>query len=117
MKLNELLKRLNAQPPVHQEIELVIKIDKNVFTRLFDNGIEDYEIANDDLLAIVKSIRKGVPLPEGHGKIVDLGKIDEDKIEQDNPVMTINIYGTEIEAVSLDYLNNLPPILEANKEV
>lgn len=44
------------------DVGLVIKIDENVFTRLFDNGIEDYVIANDDLFVIAKSIRKGIPL-------------------------------------------------------
>lgn len=52
-------------------MEIVIDIDENVFTRLFDNGIEDYAIVNDDLFAIAKSIRKGTPLPKGHGDLID----------------------------------------------
>ena len=43
-------------------MQIVIDIDENVFTRLFNNGIEDYAIVNDDLFAIAKSIRKGVPI-------------------------------------------------------
>lgn len=43
-------------------MKVVIDIDENVFTRLFDNGIEDYAIVNDDLFAIAKSLRKGTPL-------------------------------------------------------
>ncbi len=43
-------------------MQIVIDIDENVFTRLFDNGIEDYEIVNDDLFVIAKSIRKGVSI-------------------------------------------------------
>ena len=43
-------------------MQIVIEIDENVFTRLFDNGTEDYEIVNDDLFAIAKSIRKGVSI-------------------------------------------------------
>ena len=43
-------------------MKVVIDIDENVFVRLFDNGIEDYAIANDDLFAIAKSIRKGVTI-------------------------------------------------------
>ena len=39
---------------------------------MFDNGIEDYEIVNDDLFAIAKSIHKGTPLPKGHGRLGDL---------------------------------------------
>jgi hypothetical protein len=58
-------------------MEIVIKIDENVFTRLFDNGTEDYAIANDDLFAIAKSIRKGTPLPEHHGRLGDLDALEE----------------------------------------
>ena len=52
-------------------MQIVIDIDENVFTRLFDNGIEDYAIVNDDLFAIAKSIRNGIPLPKGHGDLID----------------------------------------------
>ena len=55
-------------------MQIVIDIDENVFTRLFDNGIEDYEIAKDDLCAIAKTIRKGTPLPKGHGRLIDADK-------------------------------------------
>lgn len=53
-------------------MQIVIDIDENVFTRLFDNGIEDYAIVNDDLFTIAKSIRNCIPLPKGHGRIGDL---------------------------------------------
>lgn len=45
-------------------MQIVIDIDENVFARLFDNGIEDYEIVNDDLFTIAKSIRNCTPLSE-----------------------------------------------------
>lgn len=56
-------------------MRLVIEIDEDVFTRLFDNGTEDYAIVNDDLFAVAKSIRNGMPLPEHHGRIIDESKI------------------------------------------
>lgn len=43
-------------------MRIVIDIDDNLYTRLFDNGIEDYEIANDDLSAMATAIRKGTHL-------------------------------------------------------
>ena len=43
-------------------MQIVIDIDENVFTRLFDNDTEDHGIAKDDLSAIAQSIRKGTPL-------------------------------------------------------
>lgn len=45
-------------------MKIVIDIDEDVFTRLFDNGTEDYAIVNDDLFAIAKSIRNCTPFPE-----------------------------------------------------
>lgn len=58
-------------------MKIVIDIDENVFTRLFDNGIEDYAIINDDLFAIAKSIRNCTPLPKGYGDLVDRNAINE----------------------------------------
>lgn len=59
-------------------MQIVIDIDENVFTRLFDNGTEDYEIVNDDLFKIAKSIRKGTPLPKGHGRLGDLDALEKE---------------------------------------
>ena len=60
-------------------MKIVIDIDENVYTRLFDNGTEDYGIMNDDLFAIAKSIRNGTPLPKGHGRLIDADKLKEHK--------------------------------------
>ena len=92
-------------------MKILIDIDDNLYTRLFDNGIDDYDNAAD----MAKAIRKGIVLPKEHGKIVDLGRIDKDRIEQDNPVICLTINGEYIESVSLDYLNSLPAIIEADK--
>lgn len=63
-------------------------------------------------------IANGTPLPKGHGRLVDvIGKIDEDRIDDDNPIIYLTINGEYIEAVSLDYINNLPTIIEADEEV
>lgn len=43
-------------------MKMIIDIDENIFTRLFDNGTEDYAIINDDLFVIAKAIRKGTPI-------------------------------------------------------
>ena len=93
-------------------MQIIINIDKDLYTRLFDNG-ENYVA---DMRRACVAIRKGVPLSEGHGKIVDIGKIDKDKIESNNPIISLMIGDEYIEAVSLDYLNDLPPIVEADAE-
>jgi len=89
------------------DMELVIKISEEDYERL-----KEYEKAPFNSLAsrVYEAIANSAPFPANHGKIVDLGKIDEDKIDKDNPVITININGTAIEAVSLDYLYNLPDL-------
>ena len=58
-------------------MQVVIDIDEDVFTRLFDSGTEDYGIVNDDLFAIAKAIRKGTPLPKGHGRLIDAKDVGE----------------------------------------
>lgn len=40
-------------------MKVIIDIDEDVYTRLFDNGTEDQFIAADDLRQILRSIRKG----------------------------------------------------------
>ena len=52
-------------------MQIVIDINEDVFTRLFDNGTEDYAIVNDDLFAVAKSIRNCTPLPARHGRLID----------------------------------------------
>lgn len=49
-------------------MKLIIDIDDNLYTRLFDNGVDNY----DDVAAdMAKAIRKGTPLPKGYGKLID----------------------------------------------
>ena len=46
------------------DIELTVKIDADVYTRLFDNGIQDNEIATDDICEMARALRLGTPLNE-----------------------------------------------------
>ncbi len=41
-------------------MKIVIEIDDNLYVRLFDNGVDNYE----DAIDMVKAIRKGTPLPK-----------------------------------------------------
>ena len=47
-------------------MQIIIDINENVFTRLFDNG--DL-CAMDDLFAIAKAVRKGIPLEKIRAEI------------------------------------------------
>ena len=81
-------------------MQIVIDIDENVFTRLFDNGTEDYAIMDDDLFAIAKSIRNCTPLPKGHGRLID---------EKDLSLMTVHM-------IDGMFVCDAPTIIEADKE-
>lgn len=52
-------------------MKLVIDIPEDVYTRLFDNGIQDNEIAVDDVCEMARAIRLGISLPKGHGDLID----------------------------------------------
>ena len=54
-------------------MQIVIDIDDNLYTRLFDNGVDNY----DDAVDMAKAIRKGTPLPKGHGRLGDLDALEE----------------------------------------
>lgn len=47
-------------------MQIVIDIDDNLYTRLFDNG-EEYVA---DMRRACVAIRKGTPLPKGHGRLI-----------------------------------------------
>ena len=90
-------------------MKVIIDIDDNLFTRLFDNGVDNY----DDAVDMAKAIRKGTPLPKGHGKIIDYGYV-VDAI--DDWVNAEEYRYTN----ATDYLRkrvaNTPTIIEADKE-
>ena len=91
-------------------MEIVIDIDEDTFTRLFDNGIEDYGIANDDLFAIAKAIRKGTPLPEHHDRLII---ISEDRLKENQLNLDFSCQKW-ISEVGLS--NATVSIIEADKE-
>ena len=52
-------------------MKLIIDIDENLYTRLFDNGVDNY----DDAIDMAKSIRKGIPLKNIKAEITDNDKV------------------------------------------
>jgi len=79
-------------------MKIVIDIDENIFVRLFDNGVEDYAIVNDDLFAIAKAIRNGTPLPKNHGRLIDADEL-----------MKWSRYESRV------IVSNMPTIIEAER--
>ena len=96
-------------------MQIVIDIDDNLYTRLFDNG--DEYVA--DMRRACVAIRKGVPLPKGHGRLKDADKIaNKVNVLKNN----WNRNGNEYESgryESYDYaigtINDAPTIIEADK--
>ena len=80
-------------------MEIVIDIDENLYTRLFDNGVDNY----DDAVDMAKAIRKGTPLPKGHGDLIDRSEISipYDICDGDE---------------AMGYVNEVSAIVEADKE-
>jgi len=54
-------------------MKIVIDIDDDIYTKLFDN--EENSVINMKKACV--AIRKGVVLPKGHGRIIDEGKITQ----------------------------------------
>ena len=66
------------------DVKLVIKINEDVYTRLFDNGIQDNEIAVDDVCEMARALRLGTPLNEVLDEI--RAEIDEQIDLHDTPL-------------------------------
>ena len=45
-------------------MKILINIPEDVYTRLFDNGIQDNEIAVDDVCEMARALRLGTPMPD-----------------------------------------------------
>lgn len=56
-------------------MKLIIDIDKNVYTRLFDNGTDFCD--TDDISAMAKAIRKGTPFEQIRAEIDKARFIDK----------------------------------------
>ena len=95
-------------------MHIVIDIDNNLYTRLFDNGVDNY----DDAVDMAKAIRKGTPLPKGHGRLIDADAILKEEYEKleigfDDYTIIYNAFVNTIKEI----VNLTPTIIEADKGV
>ena len=51
-------------------MQIVIDIPEDVYTRLFDNGIQDNEIATDDICEMARALRLGTPLEKHDEEVI-----------------------------------------------
>lgn len=50
-------------------MKLIVDIDEDVYTRLFDSGIQDNEIAVDDVCEMARALRLGTLLDDVRAEI------------------------------------------------
>ena len=86
------------------DIELVIKIDENIYHRIA-NGFAD----EDDAPLLEILFKNGTPLPKGHKRLI------EDNFEV-GPVFDEEGYLVGYRNITQYELNNAPTIVEADKE-
>ncbi len=86
-------------------MKIVINIDDNIYTRLFDNGIDYY----DDTISIKTAIRNGIPLPEHHGDLIDRDALIYEQTHHCG-------YQIPFLLIDEDNLKNVPTIIEADEE-
>ena len=86
-------------------MRIVIDIDDNLYTRLFDNGVDNY----DDAVDMAKAIRKGTSLPKGCGRLIDANAYFNDVKKH----YFDNITVMSCTKIALD---NAPTILDADGE-
>lgn len=59
-------------------MKLIIDILEDTYTSTCNGCMLPPDVKN-----VVNAIKNGMPLPKEHGRIVDIGKIDNDRIERE----------------------------------
>lgn len=88
---------------IGQKMQIVIDIDEDLYTRLFNNGGNNVM----DMRRACVAIRKGIPLPKNHGRLIDESDLMPDSDYEDGIFY----------AVSVGQINSAPTIIEADKEI
>ena len=95
------------------DIELVIKIDEEIYQHTREYEVGGFNIENDTKLFI--AIKNGKPLPKGHGRLIDADALvkkmeeREEKLKDDR-----SMWETAGVETALDMF--APTIIEANME-
>ncbi len=83
-------------------MEIVIKIPEDVYKRtLFYREFRDL----NDCVTTIKALENGIPLPKGHGRLIDENDLMPDSDYDDG----------EYFAVSIEAIKDAPTIIEADK--
>ena len=89
------------------DIELVIKIDEENYENIKETGFNN----NDQRNRIVEAIANGVPLPKGHGNLIDADALLEKQYRiGDSATLSTR------DVVNVEDVEDAPTIIEADKE-
>lgn len=83
-------------------MQIVIDIDDDLYVHLFDNGGNNVM----NMRRACVAIRKGTPLPKGHGRLIDESDLIPNSDYEDGMFY----------AVSIGAINGAPTIIGADKE-
>lgn len=86
------------------DIELVIKIDEEVYEQIKDSSA----IFRDDERTCYEAVQNGTPLPKGHGDL-----IDRKLALSDDGLCEFHMYDDYVKM--RNYLKSIPTIIEADK--
>lgn len=93
-----------------ENIELIIKISKEDFEIMKHNIVVNNPLCPLSQEEIVSKIASGIPLPKGHGKLIDVSDIEWAKHREERNYI-------DYEVIDWDDIVNAPTIIEADKEV
>lgn len=94
------------------EIELVIKIPEEVFNEIVsadDASHLSRAFLKGSYLYFKEALQNGIPLPKGHGKLIDVNDIEWAKHREERNYI-------EYDVVDWDDIQNAPTIIEADIE-
>lgn len=94
------------------DIELVIKIPEEMYAQVIDeNGIDTMLIPYRDIT------KSGIPLPKGHGRLIDADKFLKDNEAYTGWILNSSDWGGEnaYKDTLEDLVNEAPTIIEADK--
>jgi hypothetical protein len=88
------------------DIELVIKLDKDIAQGIIDGeNDEPRNIVRSFQATIADAIKNGTPLPKGHGRLIDADKLNRE-------IYVIDSYSEE---PVRQQISDAPTIIEADK--
>lgn len=89
------------------DIELVIKLSEEEYKTILLTGKASFRTVN--------AIEAGIPLPKGHGKLIDAEKINDAIYERFEGIQFYEGTGYDVYSDLKESIENSPTIIEADK--